>query len=389
MPNYIKSNKPDIVGRRQLIIERLETLNWWFFMNLHRKWDGKTVAAFRRRLLRWYESHRRVLPWRDHPTPYRVWISEIMLQQTQVKTVIPYYDRFLKRFPDLQSLAEAGEQEVLRLWAGLGYYRRTRDLHRAARLMIEKYGDFPKEYKDILALPGIGKYTAGAICSLAFNQPRPVVDGNIQRVLTRLRAITKRCPENYFWTTMSAWVPKEKPSAFNQAMMELGATICVPGQPRCPECPVALFCKARDLGIQNRIPVARNKTATKRIRLAILLLEYKGKLLISGIHRPSFIPGAWGLPCRQVPEGESPKEAAMGLCRTILGRKILLAPMQEIRHSITSHGITAYGFRGELTIPGKKLEGKSVYRWAGIRQLRDLVTSSLFRKAALKLPWLG
>jgi len=218
-------------------------------------WDIKQIQKFRIKLLHWYSENRRDLPWRHNPTPYRVWISEIMLQQTQVKTVVPYYNRFLKQFPDVESLARSSEQNVLKHWAGLGYYSRARNLHRAARDIVGIHGTFPTEHDEILALPGIGRYTAGAICSIALNQPRPIVDGNIRRVLIRLNAIRRKVSESYFWDLMKRLLPERNISSFNQAMMELGALICLPFQPNCMQCPLKSLCKAWESGIQNNIPI--------------------------------------------------------------------------------------------------------------------------------------
>ncbi|MBN1569044.1 MAG: A/G-specific adenine glycosylase [Acidobacteria bacterium] len=352
-------------------------------------WDTAKTHKFQRSLLKWYRRHHRKLPWRDNPTPYRVWISEIMLQQTQVQTVIPYYNRFLNRFPDIKSLAEAEEGEVLALWAGLGYYSRARNLHRAARLMIERRGGFPEKYEEVLALPGIGPYTAGAICSLAFNQPRPVVDGNIRRVITRLKGITKYSAKSLFWDQMSAWIPDAKSSFFNQAMMELGATICMPFHPRCRQCPVEGFCEARRLGMENKIPAVQRRQETRRIRIAILVLQHEGRLLVTDGHMPDFIPGRWGFPCQQIQEGKSPKDVASIMCRKMLGRKIPLAASPKISHSITRYRIEGYGFFGRLDDSGKTLQKAGALRWVDIGRLGSLLISSLFKKAVQKLPCPG
>jgi len=355
-------------------------------MELRQRWGAAKIRKFQHGLLRWYGKHRRRLPWRDNPTPYRVWISEIMLQQTQVKTVLPYYRRFLGRFPSITSLAEAEEHEVLALWSGLGYYSRARNLHKAARLIIEKHGDFPERYEDILNLPGIGRYTAGAISSIAFNQAQPVVDGNIQRAIIRLKGILKRPPASFFWNQMSALLPIAKPSSFNQAMMELGAVICTPSQPHCPECPVESFCEARKLGIQNRIPSVRRKQPARRIQIAILILEHKGKVLLTSVHKPDFIPGKWGFPCQQILEGESPEDAARRLSRIILGRKISLLQSLKMRHSITCYRITCYGFLSRSGCFRKVPYRAGTFRWANYRQCGLLLTSSLFRKVVEKIP---
>ena len=339
---------------------------------------------FQNSLLRWYGKHRRALPWRDNPTPYRVWISEIMLQQTQVKTVIPYFSRFLEQFPDLKSLADASERDVLALWSGLGYYSRARNLHRTARLIVERHGEFPEDFKDILALPGIGRYTAGAISSIAFSQAQPVVDGNIQRVVTRLKAIRKRPAAGHFWDQMSAWLPAGKSSAFNQAMMELGAIVCLPSQPLCPRCPVERHCEARRLGIQNEIPAVRLKRQIKRVSIAVLVLERNGKILLTSALRLPFIPGTWGLPCRQIRKSESSEDAAAGLCSEILGRTIPLRPASKTSHSISNRRIAAFGFLGTLDRAIQPPQGTDNFCWMSRHQESELLTSSLFRKILQK-----
>jgi len=344
---------------------------------------GIDIKKLQRNLICWYKKHLRALPWRDEPTPYRVWISEIMLQQTQVKTVIPYYDRFLKRFPDVESLANASEEDVLALWSGLGYYSRARNLHEAAKQIVRGHGKFPADFESILALPGIGRYTAGAICSIAFNQPHPVVDGNIQRVISRLKALRARPAAGFFWSLMTEWIPDRAPSAFNQAMMELGATVCLPARPRCAECPLASLCKARAQGVQDAIPCARVKKATRRISIVVLVLERSGKILLTSRHKLRLIPGKWGLPCRQIGKDESPDHAASELSRMVAGRNIPLIPYAHIRHSITHYRIEAFGYLGKLNTLSLSLPASEAI-WMKGTQERDLLTSSLYRKTLQK-----
>jgi A/G-specific adenine glycosylase len=307
-----------------------------------------------------------------------------MLQQTQVKAVIPYYQRFLERFPDIASLAKAQEQEVLELWSGLGYYSRARNLHTAARQIIEKHGEFPGEYKNILELPGIGRYTAGAICSIAFDQAHPIVDGNIQRVISRLHALIKPPAISYFWDQMSAWVPQTGASSFNQAMMELGATVCLPNHPHCLQCPVQSLCDAFRLGLQSKIPSIQAKPPANRISLSVLIIERKGKILLASRNKPHFIPGHWGLPCLQILRGQSPEDAANRLCREIVGRPLSLEQAAKIGHSITNHRITAIGFLGHLSAPIEPLNNTGDFCWLGKNQDKGLLTSSLFRKMLQK-----
>jgi A/G-specific adenine glycosylase len=342
-------------------------------------WNEKKIVAFRSNLLRWYRSHRRDLPWRKTTDPYRIWISETMLQQTQTSTALPYYQRFLRRFQDIQSLAQAPESEVLNAWSGLGYYTRARNLHRAARQILQVHGDFPRDFETILHLPGIGRYTAGAICSIAFNQPYPVVDGNVRRVLMRLIGIEHRVPEGYFWNVMSAWISRRAPSSFNQAMMELGALVCTPAQPQCLQCPVHAFCTARKLGIEAKIPKARNKKAPHRVGIVILVIEWKGKILLTPSSKNSFIPGLWALPWRLIHDRGSREESAAALCKDILEQDIPLAFCGDIKHSISFRQIKGFAFYARM-VQESGLPVRRGMRWAKAPSLEKLLTSSLFHK---------
>jgi A/G-specific adenine glycosylase len=345
-----------------------------------RMWDDKTSRSFRVKLLRWYHAHRRKLPWRDNITPYGIWISEIMLQQTQIKTMLPFYHRFLRRFPDMESLAQAEEMEVLHFWSGLGYYSRARNLHRAARQILEVHGAFPGDFSAVLALPGVGRYTAGAICSIAFNQPYPIVDGNIRRVLTRLNAIRKHMPESYFWNIMSSWVPQKDPASFNQAMMELGALVCIPQNPRCLRCPVRALCKANKLGMETRIPVVRKRQACGPITIVLLVLEHNRRILLSTARSGDLIPGDWGLPWRSLTAKDSAMEIAARMCRDVLGTAVPLESCALVRHAISNHQITGLGFYGKVTSGIQKLRNEKEYCWANRSSIRKYLTSSLFHK---------
>src|SRR6266853_2342075 len=209
--------------------------------------SSKDLVHVRRALLRWYDQHRRDLPWRETRDPYRIWLSEIMLQQTRVAAVLDHYRIFLERFPNVQALASASEDAVLAAWSGLGYYRRARMLHQAAQQITKKHGGcFPQNSEALLALPGIGRYTAAAIASIAFAEPIAVVDGNVERVLQRFIGINLTTPQ--IWQHAQALLADSRPGDFNQAMMELGATVCVPREPRCPMCPVRKWCVTQQSG---------------------------------------------------------------------------------------------------------------------------------------------
>ncbi|HYN16167.1 MAG TPA: A/G-specific adenine glycosylase, partial [Terriglobales bacterium] len=244
-------------------------------------------CAFQRRLLCWFDGDRRQLPWRSDRDPYHVWISEIMLQQTRVAVVIERYPGFLARFPTLERLAAAKLPEVLAAWSGLGYYRRARALHAAARQLVKDGAGFPRTAEELAALPGIGRYTAAAIASIAFDEPCAVVDGNVERVLGRLFRVRKQ----QAWRVASKLFDPRRPGDFNQAMMELGATVCLPKAPRCSECPVFAWCRTRGAGAP-RAPLLRCK---KPVAYRLAVRNQTVFLVRRGNHK-SLMPGMWELP---------------------------------------------------------------------------------------------
>jgi A/G-specific adenine glycosylase len=345
-------------------------------------WDGDKVRRFQHRLLAWYEAQRRDLPWRTDPNPYRVWISEIMLQQTQVRTVLPYYERFLARFPDLKSLAGASEPEVLSLWAGLGYYSRARNLRLAARKIMRDFnGRFPDRIEDLLKLPGIGRYTAGAIHSIAFNSPQPIVDGNVKRVISRLHGIQGGAPESFFWKQAEAWVSRVRPADFNQAVMELGALICTHRKPGCRHCPVLRYCEARKRGIQDRIPASRAGRATENVELVMLVLERAGKLLVCDKGALPYIPGPYALPAALLKKGDSPEDTARKLARRILGVSTRIGSETRINHAITYRRLVAHAFYANIDPRRKNLPAPPDHKWIARSELDRFITSALYRKA--------
>ena len=252
-------------------------------------------------LLDWYDGAARVLPWRSEPTPYRVWVSEIMLQQTRVEAVKPYFDRFLSALPTVQALAAAPEETVLKLWEGLGYYSRARNLHKAAKMICEEFGgELPSEKAELLRLPGIGSYTAGAVASIAFNQKLPAVDGNVLRVISRVLAsrqdITSAEVKKAMERALQEIIP-ERAGDFNQSLMELGATVCLPnGAPLCLLCPLYGLCRAADEGIQDEIPVKTPKKPRKIERRTVFVLWNDGRLAIRRRPKKGLLAGLWELP---------------------------------------------------------------------------------------------
>lgn len=291
----------------------------------------------RRKLLAWYRRHKRDLPWRRTRDPYAIWISEIMLQQTRVEAVIPYFERFLGRFPGIAALARAPQDDVLAAWSGLGYYRRARHLHAAAKEMFASYeGKFPQGQEEIRALPGIGPYTAGAILSIAFEKRAPILDGNVIRLLTRLFAIpgdpNQSDVRRKLWTLAEEILPREGVRDFNQALMELPALVCTPRSPRCGECPLATFCIARKKGQAERFPQKAPKAPAKSVSLAFACTRRQGKFLLQR-RQESPMEGMWEFP-------------AFG---SQFGIEVSgWIPLGETKHSIMDRRITARYFLGEF-----------------------------------------
>ena len=271
----------------------------------------------RRRLLRWYDRNRRDLPWRRNPrNAYQQWLAEIMLQQTQVATVVPYFRRFLKQFPTVGRLADAPLDDVLRLWAGLGYYARARNLHECARIVTREHGGrFPDTTEGLTALPGIGRYTAGAIASIAFNRRAPILDGNVKRVLSRLFRIESDIHQtetvDHLWTLAEAILPRKRCGDFNQALMELGATRCLPRNPKCSDCPVSHMCSARAAGVVDELPRAGRRPVPKEVQVVVAAVRRNGKFLIRRRKADSLWGGMWELPSIQM-NGHKSRKAALG-----------------------------------------------------------------------------
>jgi A/G-specific adenine glycosylase len=294
------------------------------------------MTAVRQKLLGWYDEAARDLPWRHTRDPYAIWVSEVMLQQTRVETVIPYYQRFLQSFPTPRALAEADEDAVLSHWSGLGYYRRARLLHAGVREVVARYGGkVPEDADARRGLPGIGRYTAGAIGSIAFGKEEPVVDGNVSRVLARLfridTPIGASVTTNRLWREAAQLVPGERPGAFNQALMELGATICTPKQPRCESCPIAKQCEAHAHGEVDALPVKRERKAPKEVQLsAVVATRGRGadrKVWLVKREQALF-GGLWGVPMAE----ESPHAA---LIEAGLQARLHTEPVGRVEHVLT------------------------------------------------------
>ena len=279
-----------------------------------KKESGQALARLPAVLLPWYDENRRVLPWREEVTPYRTWVSEVMLQQTRVQAALPYFLRFMEAAPDIPALAALPEEQLMRLWQGLGYYSRARSLQKAARQVVEQYGGcLPQTYSELTALPGIGDYTAGAILSIAFGQPVPAVDGNVLRIAARLTG----CGDNVllpqtrqrFRDALAAIMPPHRPGDFNQALMDLGAMVCLPnGAPLCEQCPARTFCTACEKGLQRQLPVREKKTARRVEQRTVFLLRRDGAAALRQRPATGLLAGLWEFP--NVPGALTERQAA-------------------------------------------------------------------------------
>jgi A/G-specific adenine glycosylase len=346
----------------------------------------KTDVLIAKTLLAWYGRRRRILPWREHPDPYRVWISEIMLQQTQVDTVIPYYSRFLERFPDAAALAAAPLDDVLKAWENLGYYARARHLHQAARILVEKFnGKLPDTWGAIITLPGIGNYTAGAILSIAFGKPVPAVDGNARRVLSRLYAVREPVDQRETQKSLHALavslIPETAPGSFNQALMDLGAMICAPKSPACADCPLRIQCKAQQDGLQDLLPMSEKKPAKPHERVtAAVIFNRQGQVLI--VRRPArgLLGSLWKFPGGIVEKKEMLEEGLTRTVREELGIRIRVGkPLASVNHAYTHFRITLTAFRCLRRSGRPRTLACQEWRWASPDDLEKLTFSKADR----------
>jgi A/G-specific adenine glycosylase len=322
---------------------------------------GSGPSSLAQRLLAWYDESRRKLPWRETADPYRIWVSEIMLQQTTVRAAVPYYEAFLERFPDVRTLAEAPLDDVLARWSGLGYYSRARNLKRAAEIVARDHGGrVPGDPDALRALPGVGAYTAGAILSIAFGRPEPVLDGNVTRVLTRLftlRGDATRAPlRNGLWDLARRLVPADRPGDFNQALMELGATVCTPRAPSCGTCPVAPLCRANATGKVAEYPTPRSRPPAVAVRMAVALVERRGALLMLRRREGRLLRDLLELPGGEIPLAG---DAGEHLARVVLARHGLSvavgAERARVRHGIMNRRIIVVAHAARLARPGRPL----------------------------------
>ena len=271
------------------------------------------IKIFQSRLLNWYNNQKREMPWRKNRDPYRILVSEFMLQQTQVKTVIPYFKKWMESFPTAKKLASASESNVLKHWEGLGYYSRARNLLKSAIQIQRDYaGKVPDSLHEILKLPGVGRYTAGAVLSIAFDKRVPVLDGNVKRVLSRLMLLNEngntQKSETRLWGTMERLLPEKDCGDFNQAFMDLGATVCLPKNPLCKECPLKQLCKARQLGKQKLFPPTKTAAKISKIQVSTGVIFKKGSVYIQKRKAEGLLGGLWEFPGGKMKTGETEKE---------------------------------------------------------------------------------
>ena len=354
-------------------------------------------TAFRRRLLKWFDANQRDLPWRKNRTPYRIWVSEIMLQQTQVATVIDYYLRFMKRFPNVKKLAAADQADVLKLWEGLGYYRRARQLHAAAQVVVEKHGGrFPTDFENVLALPGIGRYTAGAILSISLDQKLPILEGNTIRLFARLLAMRDNprssTNQKVLWEFSESILPRKRCGDFNQALMELGSEICTPSKPSCEQCPISNDCPTFVQGLQSQIPAAGKKMKFENLHEAVVVVR-KGqgtgtRFLVRQCGPDERWSGLWDFPRYEIKSGTANGKVQTELAnqlKTQTGLNATVTPTDKrIKHAVTKYRITLDCFVADSPT-GRLKKNQTATQWLTAAELADLPMSSTGRKIVKSL----
>ena len=337
----------------------------------------------RARLLRWYRGHHRDLPWRRTRDPYAIWVAEVMLQQTRVDTVVPYFRDFLGRFPTPASLAAAHEQEVLAAWSGLGYYRRARSLHSGARAVMDRHGGtVPSDAAELLAIPGVGRYTAGAIASIAYDREVPVLDGNVRRVLCRLQAADGS--ERALWELASQLVFGRDPGMLNQSLMELGALVCTPRKPACRECPIRDLCRARASGEAERYPSPRARRPTEHVCVAVAWICRAGRALLERPTDGSPFRGTWDLPAAVVEsdgDGRAAIEARLNHLGLQAGAGQLVA---RLRHGIMHRRLRLEIF--DCRLRRGRVASHPGLMWADPSRLDGIAVSGATRKVVRALP---
>ncbi len=335
----------------------------------------KDIATFRQKLKKWYRNYHRDLPWRRTSDPYLTWVSEVMAQQTQIETVVPYYHRFVGRFPDVVALATAEQEEVLKLWEGMGYYARARNLHKAARLVVAEHGArIPDEWHKIRRLPGIGDYTASAVLSIAFHQPYAVVDGNVKRILARLflmhYAVNVATYHQHFNCQANRILDQSNPGIFNQAMMELGALICRPRHPQCERCPVDATCRANQEQKTALFPKRKSSPRVPQYEIAAGVIRKDDRLLITKRKPEGLLGGLWEFPGGKIRRDETAREACIREIHEETG--LVVKPVDEIakvRHAYTHFKNRITVFLCDYISGSIQLDGPVAHQWIGLESL--------------------
>lgn len=329
----------------------------------------ESASQIRERLVAWYGQNSRSLPWRNSEDPYHIWVSEVMLQQTQVKTVLPYYHRFLRRFPSLNDLAAADLQDVLKIWEGLGYYTRARNLHRAARVVAKEHGgQIPQERNELRRLPGVGDYIAGAVSSIAFRRPVPAVDGNVKRVLARVMEIGDPADQPGAFRTFEAaaerFLDPQRPGISNQALMELGATLCRPRDPDCAACPLRSSCRACASGRVTAYPKRTARRTVPEHRLAAGVVFRRSRILITRRGPKGLLAGLWEFPTGELDVKEEPEAACIRSIREQTGLSVRVSGyVGRVRHAYTHFKIVMDVFCCQLVSGQVRLKGPADHRW--------------------------
>jgi A/G-specific adenine glycosylase len=333
------------------------------------------LLQFRDSLITWFRHFQRELPWRQTRDPYHIWVSEVMLQQTQVKKVLEYYQNFIEKFPDIQRLAAADLQEVLKGWERMGYYARARNLHKAARIIMQEMGgEIPEEYEKFRKLPGVGESIGAAVQSLVFNKPYPVVDGNVKRVIARLflwdSPRNKSVSVKFFKEKAGDLLDHDRPGLFNQAMMELGATICRPRRPICPDCPVSRFCEAYQTNRQHQIPIISKSRSLPEHHIAVGIVCKNSHLLITRRKPAGLLGGLWEFPGGKVQEGETAEQACIREIKEEINLSIeIIEFLTRIKHAYTHFKLIMDVFRCRYLSGDIVLQGPVDCRWITIDEI--------------------
>ena len=330
------------------------------------------TAVFRRKLIGWYTKHHRNLPWRKSHDPYMIWVSEVMLQQTTVQAVLPYYSRWLKIFPDIESLSQSSPQKLLKAWQGLGYYQRVKNLHQASKIMMDTYnGQMPQNYEDLRRLPGFGPYITAAVLSLAFNKPYPVIDANVRRVLMRLKGVRGEAnPQKYrsLLEFLAPYFPQKDPGLFNQAMMELGALVCRPKNPSCLLCPLSDFCQAFKDGQQEVIPLPKKRN-THRIEVVVAIIRKGARILIQKRPSTGLLANLWEFPGGKRKSKETLEEALHREIKEELDSRIKSTKfLIKVQHAYTQFQVSLYAY--ECRLKEDPCLRKDRHRWVTHKGMR-------------------